>query len=397
MTILHVITSLSPRDGGPPEVTRQLGVAYQQCHAQMEVLCNDDPNAPFLKNFPCPVHATGQRWLGKYSLSPRMWKWLNANIGRFDGVVIQGIWTFPGIAARIAARRAGKRYGVFPHGSLDPWFKKRYPLKHLKKMFYWPIQYPVLRDASAVLFTSSLEPGLAKLSFKPNDWNAVIYPQGICEPEGDPAAQKELLYRTLPQLRDRRFLLFMGRLHTKKGCDLLIEAFSKVAGQYPNVDLVIAGPDQEGFQAKLQRVTVEKGIADRVHWPGMVAGDLKWGALRAAEAFILPSHQENFGLVVAESLAAGRPVLTTNKVNIWQEIQQDGAALVEDDTLDGTERLLRGWLEKSPAQRAAMTERAYPCYTSRYTMQRAAETVRQLFPDISPPKVDERVRVPRTA
>jgi len=397
MSILHVISSLSPRDGGPPEVTRQLAVAYAQNDARMEILCNDDPNAPFLKNFPCPVHAVGQRWLGKYSLSPRMWKWLKQNAQRFDGIVIQGLWTFPGLAARAAARRAGKRYAVFPHGSLDPWFKNTYPLKHIKKLIYWPIQYPVLRDAEAVLFTSSLEPGLALESFRPNQWNAVLYPQGICEPEGIPAAQIELLYQTLPQLRGRRFLLFMGRLHVKKGCDLLVEAFSRVAAEYPDVDLVVAGPDQQGFQAKLQHITVERGIGNRVHWPGLIGGDLKWGALRAAEAFILPSHQENFGLVVAESLAAGRPVLTTNKVNIWPEVLEDGAALIEDDTLEGTERLLRGWLGLSPRQRGEMTDRAYPCYASRYTMRRAAEMMKALFPESAPAPASKPVSIPRTA
>jgi len=384
MSILHVIGSLSPRDGGPPEVTRQLALAFDQNGARMEVLCADDPESPFLRDFPCRVHATGQRWLGRYSLSPRLWKWLQQNIGRFDGVVIQGIWTFPGIAARLAARRAGKRYAVFPHGSLDPWFKERYPLKHLKKLLYWPIQYPVLRDATAVLFTSALEPDLAKLSFSPNAWNTVVFPQGIQEPQGDPAVQIEAFYSALPKLRNRRFLLFMSRLHAKKGCDLLIDGFAKVAAEFPGVDLVVAGPDQEGSQAKFQRTAAEKGIGDRVYWPGMIGGDVKWGALRAAEAFILPSHSENFGIVVAESLAVGRPVLTTNKVNIWREILEDGAALIEDDTLEGTERLLRGWLEMPEQKRAAMTAHAWPCYAAHFTMKRGAETIKKLFPQAAP-------------
>ncbi|MGA8160282.1 MAG: glycosyltransferase, partial [Acidobacteriaceae bacterium] len=156
-------------------------------------------------------------------------------------------------------------------------------------------------------------------------------------------------------------------------------AFARIAPEYPDVDLVVAGPDQEGFQAGFQRICVEKNVATRVRWPGMIGGDVKWGALRAAEAFILPSHSENFGIVVAESLAAGRPVLTTNKVNIWREILEDSAALIEDDTLDGTLRLLRGWLGKTPAERDAMAARAYPCFAARFTMQRGAQTIRQLF------------------
>jgi glycosyltransferase involved in cell wall biosynthesis len=383
MRVLDVIPSLAPCDGGPPEVARQMALAFAKSGASLEVLCTDAPEADWLSGFPCPVHATGQRWLGRYSLSPRLWKWLRQNIHRFDGVVVQGIWSFPSFAVRLAARRAGKRYVIFPHGALDPWFREKYPLKHIKKYLYWPIQYPVLRDAAAVLFTSSLEPDLAKESFVPNHWNAVLFPQGIHDPSGNSEGEIERFYSALPVLRGRRFLLCMARLHVKKGCDLLVDAFAQVASAYPDVDLVVAGPDQEGFQARLQRVCIDRGIAQRVHWPGMIAGEVKWGALRAAEAFILPSHQENFGLVLAESLAVGRPVLTTNKVNIWREILEDGAGLVEDDTLEGTLRLLRNWLGKTAADRAAMASRAYPCFASRFTMQRGAETIQRLLEDLN--------------
>jgi glycosyltransferase involved in cell wall biosynthesis len=379
MRVLDVIGSLAPRDGGPPEVARQMALAFAKTGASLEILCADRQDAPWLQGFPCPVHAVGQRWLGRYSLSPRLWRWLRRNIYRFDGIVAQGIWSFPSVAVRLAARRAGIRYVVFPHGSLDPWFRKTYPLKHIKKYIYWPIQYPVLRDAAAVLFTSSLEPDLARLSFLPNTWNAVLFPQGIHEPTGEPAAEIRAFDSVLPMLRGRRFLLFMSRLHTKKGCDLLIDAFAQIAPCHPEVDLVVAGPDQQGLQARLQRTCSDWGIAERVHWPGMITGDVKWGALRSADAFILPSHQENFGLVVAESLAAGRPVLTTNKVNIWREIIEDGAGLIEDDTLEGTVRLLRSWLDKTPAERDAMASRAKPCFAARFTMQTGAQTIQQFF------------------
>lgn len=294
---------------------------------------------------------------------------------------MNGLWIFPDIAVRSAARRCSVSYAVFAHGALDPWFNTRYPLKHIKKRLYWPLQYRVLRDARAVLFTTAIERDLAITSFSPNRWNSLPVPYGISEPDGDPSVQMETFYSRLPQLRDRRFLLFMSRLHAKKGCDLLLSAFAAVASEFPAVDLVVAGPDQQGSQAKFQRICAEKGVASRVHWPGMVSGDLKWGALRAADAFVLPSHQENFGIVVVESLAAGRPVLTTNKVNIWPEIERDGVALIEDDTLEGTERLLRRWLQMPTAEREAMAQRAWPCFAARYSMKGAAVAIRDLFGD----------------
>ncbi len=259
------------------------------------------------------------------------------------------------------------------------WFNKKYPLKHLKKLLYWPLQYPVLRDARAVLFTTATERDLAATSFRPHRWNGIPVAYGISQPTGDPAAQIQAFHAKFPELAGRRYLLFMSRLHEKKGCDLLVGAFGRLAANFPDVDLVIAGPDQVRLQGKLQEVAARNGIDTRVHWPGMLSGDLKWGALRSAEAFVLPSHQENFGIAVVESLAAGRPVLISNQVNIWPDIQTDGAGLVDDDTLEGTERLLRRWLELPSAEREAIAAHAFPCFSKRYSMERAAASIKALL------------------
>ena len=379
MNVLHVIGSLSPHEGGPPEVTRQLARSYMDGGDRMEVVCQDPPGSVFLKDLPCPVHALGQRWVGQYGLSPRLWAWLRKNIRRFDAVVMQGIWTFPGVAVRLVSRKAGVPYGIFPHGALDPWFNQKYPLKYLKKLIYWPIQYSVLRDARAVFFTSQLEPELAKTSFSPHEWNTVIFPNGVYEPASHPAETIEALYRMYPSLRNRRYLLYLGRIHAKKGCDLLLQAFARIAPAEPDLDLVMAGPDRQGYEASLRRLAADLGIANRIVWPGMIVGDLKWGALRAAQAFILPSHQENFGVSVVESLAARRPVLISNHVNIWQEIQEAQVGLVDDDTVEGTERLMRRWLAMTQAEQDAMSGRTYPFFLSRYSMKNGAKAINQVF------------------
>jgi glycosyltransferase involved in cell wall biosynthesis len=317
-----------------------------------------------------------------YGFSPRLWRWLRANTHRFDGIVMNGIWTFSGVAVRFAARRASKRYGVFTHGALDPWFNRQYPLKHLKKLIYWPLQHAVLRDAEAVLFTSETECDLARISFRPNKWNSVVVPIGINDPEergADAAEQIEVFYRRFPELRGRRHLLFLARIHKKKGCDLLIEAFARVADSFPGVDLVMAGPDQEGMQAKLQHRAEQLGIGGRVHWLGLIGGNLKWGALRASDALILPSHQENFGVAVVESLAVGRPVLISNQVNIWRDIAGDGAGLVDDDTVEGAERLLRRWLNLSAAEQESMSSHSRGSFLGRYALKCAAAGIRRVF------------------
>ncbi|MGB0063013.1 MAG: glycosyltransferase [Terracidiphilus sp.] len=380
MRILHVIDSFSPATGGPPQAVRQLVKASRAAGAEVEAVCLDSPDAEFLSGIDCTVHALGQSFLGRFAFSPRLWRWLRANAAQFDGMVMHGAWTFPGSALRSAARRARKPYGVFVHGALDPWFNRQYPLKHAKKLLYWPVQHAVLRDAAAVFFTTRTECDLAKTSFRPNHWNSVVAPLGIAgEEDGDCAGQIESFYRALPALRDRRFLLFLARMHEKKGCDLLIEAFARVRDSAPQVNLVMAGPDQVGMQAKLEARARELGIAGRVHWPGLIGSDVKCGALRACDALVLPSHQENFGVSVAEALRAGRPVLLSRQVNVWPEIENDHVGMAEEDTLEGTVRLLERWFNLSAAEQAAMAARAESCFARRFSMEKTAAAISAAF------------------
>jgi glycosyltransferase involved in cell wall biosynthesis len=385
MKLLHIIDTLSPVTGGPPEAVRQLVSAYVTIGGDVEIVTLDNSAEAFLRDVPCRLHTLNQTSLGRFAFSPRLWTWLRENASRFDGMVMNGIWSFPGVALRHAALRAKIPYGIFVHGALDPWFNRQYPLKHLKKKIYWPVQHAVLRDASAVFFTSEVERDLACSSFYSARWNSVVVPYGITDPTlnwSHPAPLIEEFYRALPGLRGRRFLLFLARIHEKKGCDLLVQAFAKLAPLVPDVDLVMAGPDQEGMQASLKDMAERLGIAGRVHWPGLIGGKVKWGALVACDAFILPSHQENFGISVVEALAVGRPVLISNQVNIWPEIQTHGVGLVDDDTYEGTERLLRRWFELPPPERDAMAARARPCFAARFEMNRTASMIREFFSSI---------------
>ena len=125
----------------------------------------------------------------------------------------------------------------------------------------------------------------------------------------------------------------------------------------------------------MQALAQELGLAQHVFWTGMLRGELKWGAFRAADAFILPSHQENFGIAVAEALACGVPVLISNQVNIWREIDASGAGLVEPDDLAGTRRLIERWLDQPQAAWQAMKTRAAQCFHERFLIDRTFESV----------------------
>jgi glycosyltransferase involved in cell wall biosynthesis len=192
-------------------------------------------------------------------------------------------------------------------------------------------------------------------------------------PEGDPQALKQAFFQQWPALQGQDFLLFLGRIHPKKGCDLLLEALAKAAR--PGLQLVIAGPDETGWGAELKTQAGQLGIAKRITWTGMLRGDAKWGAFYASQAFILPSHQENFGIAVADALACGTIPLISDKVNIAPDVDGDGAGLVESDDLEGTVRLLERFQVLSPEQLATMRNRATQCYQSRYALNNAAQEV----------------------
>jgi glycosyltransferase involved in cell wall biosynthesis len=372
LKILHVISSANPSSGGPLEGVRQRGIHLQQDGHTVEIVTSDDPKESFVKEFPLPVHALGPSSSG-YGYNGKLVPWLKENAPRFDAVIVNGLWQYHSFGAWRALRNAGVPYFVFTHGMLDPWFKRTYPLKHLKKWIYWPLaEYRVLRDAQAVLFTSEEERLLARKSFWLYRANEHVIAYGTTPPPNDAAQLREGFLAANPELRGRRVLLFLSRIHVKKGCDLLIRALAGFAATQPALHLVVAGPDQTGWVEALQQLARRLGVSDRVTWPGMLRGDMKWGAFYAAEAFILPSHQENFGIAVAEALGCGRPVLISDKVNIWREVQSHGAGIVAPDTEEGTLKLLQEWLSLTSDQRSTMGRNARALFEERFTVDAMA-------------------------
>ena len=381
MKVLHCIHSVNPAGGGPIEFIRQVVQLHLRRGTDIEIVCLDSPEDAWVKDFPCPVHALGPGFLS-YGFSWRWIMWLKANRKKYDMVVVNGIWQYSSCGTWLALKDTDTPYVVFTHGMLDPWFKQHYPLKHLKKCLYWPFaEYWVLKDAKAVLFTSEEERILSFESFPIYECNQVVIGYGAASPPESPEALGKLFSKLFPQLVGKRILLFLGRVHEKKGCDLLLAAFAKVADDQ-SLHLVIAGPAMAHYLEKLQHSAEELGIASRVTWTGLVSGTTKWAALCNAEALVLPSHQENFGVVVAESLGCSVPVLISNKVNIWREIVDSGAGFAAPDTLEGTQELLTRWLELSADERLRMKSNAQQCFERYFDVEMAFRRLMVLFKEI---------------
>ena len=392
MRLLHLIHSADPASGGPIEGIRRLAEIFSARNIDVEVLTLDPPNAPYLRDFPVKIRTLDTTYVGKYGYTPQLVPWLRQNHRNYDCVIVNGLWQYHSFACWIALHKTDTPYVVFPHGMLDPWFRHQYPAKHLKKWLYWPwAEYRVLRDAKFVMFTCEEERVLAAKSFWLYRVNPFVVGYGTCVPKFDLQALRRDFFARFPSLHNKRLAIFIGRIHPKKGCDLLIEAFHRSLARDPEWHLLIVGPDQVGWQANLERLSETLGIRDRITWTGMLRDERKWGALAASEVFVLPSHQENFGIVVAEALACDVPVLISDQVNIWREVQKENAGFVERDTLGGTANLLELWNQLDEAGRTAIRSNCRRCFDRYFDLDQTGDRLVELLERVS----QERHLLPR--
>lgn len=376
MRILHAIPSVDARSGGPIEGVKQMGAVLLAMGHQVEVASLDAPEDPWVQDFPLPIHPLGPTRFGGFRYSSRWTPWLRAHAHQYDAVIVDGLWQYHGFGTWRALRRGRTPYFVFTHGMLDPWFKRTYPLKHLKKWLYWPwAEYRLLRDATSVLFTCEEERLQARESFWLYRCTETVVPFGTRLPPQDGETLRESFLAAHPELKGKRLLLFLGRIHEKKGCDLLVNAFCQLAPRHPDLHLVLVGPDDSGAVPGFLSQAAASGLSHQVSWLGMLKGDAKWGAFHACSAFALPSHQENFGIAVAEAMGCAKPVLISNKVNIWREIEAGGGGLVGNDDLAGTLDTLSRWLAMPPEQSEAMGRHAHTTFRERFTVESMAQGV----------------------
>jgi len=389
MKILRVIETMNPALGGPSQGIRNSIPALKKIGVENEVVTLDDPTSPFIAGDPFKTHALGPA-KGPWHYSSRLVPWLLDNLHRFDIVIVHGLWWYHSQATGRAvhqyrnASKSGKskpKLFVMPHGMLDPYFQRapERRLKAIRNWIYWRlIESRLINRADGVLFTCEAELLLAREPFRPyHPKRELNVGYGIQEPPALTSAMKDAFIEKCPEVADKPYILFLSRIHEKKGADLLIKAYSSVC-KNGSPQLVIAGPGMETDYGKmLTQLVKENGVENSVHFPGMLAGDSKWGAFYGCELFALPSHQENFGISVAEALACGIPVLISNQVNIWREIKKGGAGLVGPDTLEGTISSLTHWTNLSMDERSEMRRGAIETYKSNFAIGPAAKQMAQ--------------------
>ena len=285
-----------------------------------------------------------------------------------DLLHLHGVWNplHRFLAAEAAAQ--GKPYVVTLHGMLDHWSMANGGLgKRLKKRGYLALHgKKILQGAAAVHCTASMEETAAHeyvSGLRTRVLPYVVKFHGLLEIEPGP----------LPRDSSRPRLLFLSRVHVKKRPDLMLE----IAAALPEVEVVLAGPVEEGYERELRARARELGVSERVVWAGMLRGPEKQQAFAEADVFVLPTSQENFGIVLPEAMGARLPVVTTKGTAIWPELEAAGAWIVAQEAgalsgavreilEDPAESVARAQRGRDWAGRSLVAEALAPRYVSMY-------------------------------
>lgn len=342
LRILHVVPSLDPRTGGPAVAMAGLARAQKQQgldlqifnafgHSESDTVAKElvAEGIPVTQVGPCP--GVGR---GRDIINPQ----LHEKVRNAQVVHIHALWEEVQHQAARAAQQYGIPYIIRPCGMLDPWSLSQSWLK--KKLYLILRLRRNLNRAAAIHYTAAEERDLASpLKLKAR---SIVEPNGINLEEFAELPDASIFRQKFPQIGDRRILLFLSRIHHKKGLDLLIPAFK--AAQISNCVLVIAGPNNDGYQPTVEGFIKDNGLENDVIFTGILRGRDRIEAMAAADLFVLPSYQENFGIVVVEALACGTPVIISDKVNIHHEITQSQVGGVVPTRVDALTDALKRWM-----------------------------------------------------
>ncbi|MFC3093301.1 glycosyltransferase [Alteromonas sediminis] len=380
MKVLRIVRTMDPRAGGVSEAIDQLAKVQADRKWEMDVLCFDESEAQWNQDKSYKVISLGKAF-STYGIHFRYLKWLFDNVKGYDLVIFDGLWQFFLVGGYVI-KFFKVPFCVYTHGMLDPYFNKN-RAKYLKKLPFWfLVERNILNFSKKVIFTCEEEKNLAKLSFPKAKFSSFIVTLGV---DGERNLARTD-YSDESNASERRFGLFLSRVHPKKGLDLLLKCFTSSECIPKDFDLVIAGPCADKYKDELLKL-VPSNFVDRVHWVGMLEGDKKWYAFKKADFFVLPSHQENFGIVVAEALSVATPVLITNKVNIWREVDKYSCGFVENDDLEGIQKLITNWFGLSDHERNVMRSKAEECFRDRFSIQAAISSFEQLLTNIGKSRI----------
>ncbi|PZV08083.1 MAG: glycosyl transferase group 1 [Leptolyngbya sp.] len=369
MRVLQIVPSISLIYGGPSQMVRGFAQGLAAAGAEVTILTTnsngDSGQSPLAVPLGVPVQEANYtvRYFAcspwrRYKFSAGLLAWLYQHAHEFDLAHIHALFSPLSTAAATVARDRGLPYVLRPLGTLDPADLQK--KKRLKRIYGRLFEAPNIAGAAALHFTSPIEAEVShRFGASAQNW---VIPLGVQPPATLPKNECQSILAQMKIPQDRPLLLYLSRLDPKKGLDLLLPALEQLTAQGLDFHLVLAGgnPQDPAYeQAIAQRI--QSGILrDRTTLPGFVTGPAKAALLQAADLFVLPSYYENFGIAVAEAMAAGVPVVVSRGVYIWPDIAASGSGWVCDLSLDSViQTLIEALKDSAQRQLRGQQSRAY--------------------------------------
>jgi len=377
MKVLHVCASLSPEWGGPVAVVAGLLPALRDRGVSSTVIAPTGRRVGtqpvWLEGVDSHIFPTGQLARAWTGYAPRMAKEIRQSMPDYDLVHIHELWHFPHYAAYRAAHAAGKPYVVTVHGEMDPWALQHKGLK--KRVYMTLLQKRILQQASAV---QAITVGEAdQIRAQGITAPIAVIPNGIDSNSLHELPPKSAFLQQFPDLGGKQVVLFLGRIHPKKGLDLLARAFARLAPQHENVHLVIAGPDEDGHRRTIEALLASMGILAKTLFTGMLGDQEKLAAFAASDVFVLPSYADVLGISTLEALAAGLPVVITRQCQFPEVAEVEAGLVVNPDPDEIHDALIKVLLD--PEKGRAMGARGRRLVLERYTWDAVAERMAHLY------------------
>lgn len=370
--LLHVISRLDVASGGPISNLKPHLNEYNKSGITAEILTTDKNTNDIKKKYNIKIHLIKNAILN-YKYSHNYNYWLKKNLKNYDLVIVNGIWEYHNYAVYNNCLKLNIPYLIFIHGMLDPWFDKKYFLKKIKKKIYWKlIQSKILENSTGLVFTNKMEHNLAKRNYKFNNKKIIIHRYGSLKDKMNMMEYKKKLFSKFPELKRKKIILFLGRIHEKKGCDILIDAFEKIHLNYKDAHLVFTGPKNENIKYinKLKKIIIEKKLKNKITWTGILSNGYKKSIFCSSYVFCLPTYQENFGISLVESLSYGLPVVTTKNTNIYKILENYEVGYVGENTVTDISRNLKNVFELSKLEYVNMKKNSLKCYNENFNLKK---------------------------
>ena len=383
MKVLHVIPSVSPALGGPTQVVLNLVQALREWGIDAEIVTTND-NAATLLDVPLNQRITYQQvpiWflprfsppLKEFIFSTALTQWLWQHIQDYDILDNHYLFSYASSCASAIARWYQIPYTVRTMGQLSPWALEQSRLK--KQLYTFLIERRNLSRAAAIHCTSASEAqDVRNFGIQTP---TVTLPLGVNLLPDCPEAKQNLHYRYgIPN--HKPIVLFLSRLHYKKRPDLLIQALSQITVQSYDFHLILAGSGEPDYVNHLKKLVASVGLAKHTSFAGFVTGEDKSLLLQGSDIFVLPSFSENFGVAVAEAMAAGLPVIVTPGVQISPEIAAANAGLVVEGDVETLADAIATLLN-SPHLRHELGENGKRLVSHRYSWKVIAQNLISVY------------------